>query len=642
MAKSKKSQPTPKAVGQPKKVVVKDAIWFKWLWVIPIIFAAISFSPILQNELTNWDDSEYLTNNALITKLDGQTVRKIFTEPYFGNYQPLHILSYTIEYQLYKLNPKGYHATSLFFYLIMTGLVFLFLQRLSGNKIIAFIGTMLYAVSPMHVESIAWAAERKDTLYGIFFVSALICYLNYIRKNESIVWYFATFLLFVLSLFSKVMAVSIIGPLLMLDFWYNRKNLLKIILEKIPFATLAIVIGIIQVKATAGTDTFSKVEVAFIDRIAIACHNLIRYVVYLIYPIKLSNFHPYPQGNQLSIDYYLAIPAVLLILGLAIYSKRTSKIYLFSAGFFFSTLALVLMFFAVGPTIFSERYTYISSIAFFFLLATLLYNFARKNGLSQYVILLVVLVVSIPYAAKSYARCKVWKNSYTLWTDCLSKYNYVATGWNNLGRYKGDNMKDLDGALLDLNNSIKYDPNYEIAYSNRGIVFGMKGMFNEALQDFNSALRLKPNYTEARQNRAIALMQAGKYDLALNDYDTLLINDPNNIGHLLQRGTCIRNIGKNEEAITALTKVIELDPKNSYAYSQRGTAYKAMSNNEAALSDLSKAIDLNPNDAFSLLQRSNVYYNIEKYSEANVDLDKGISLGGKPNQAFIDAVKAKL
>ncbi|MBX7227349.1 MAG: tetratricopeptide repeat protein [Chitinophagales bacterium] len=642
MAKSKKNQPIPKVVAPPKNIVAKDAIWTKWLWIIPILFAALSFSPILQNELTNWDDSEYLTNNTLITHLDGATVKKIFTEPYFGNYQPLHILSYSIEYQLYKLNPKGYHATSLLLYLIMVGLVFLFLQRLSGNKIIAFIGTMLYAVSPMHVESVAWAAERKDTLYGIFFVSALISYLNYIRKNESIVWLLITLILFALSLLSKVMAVSIIGPLLMLDFWYGRKNIAKIILEKIPFVVGAIAIGIIQVKATAGSEAFSKVDISLIDRIAIACHNLLRYVVYLVYPIKLSNFHPYPQGNELPVNYYLAIPAVLVVLGLVVYSSRKTKIYLFSAGFFFSTLALVLMFFAVGPTIFSERYTYIPSIVFFFLVATFLFHLARKNGLSQNVMLLITLLISLPYAAKSYARCKVWNNSYTLWTDCLSKYNYVATGWNNLGRYKGDNLKDLDGALADLNNSIKYDPSYEIAYSNRGIVYGMKGMYNEALQDFNNALRLKPNYTEARQNRAIALMQAGKFDLALNDYDTLLISEPNNIGHLLQRGTCIRNLGKNEEAIAALTKVIQLDPNNSYAYGQRGTAYKALGDNETALRDLSKAIELNPNDAFSLLQRSNVYYNIKKYNEANADLDKGISLGGKPNQAFIDAVKAML
>ncbi|MCX5876949.1 MAG: hypothetical protein NT087_11780, partial [Deltaproteobacteria bacterium] len=218
----------------------------------------------------------------------GQIVR-----PLRGNYQPLHILSYNIEYQLWGLNPAGYHAASLVLFLVTTSLVYYFTWLLGKkNVIIAVIATLLFSINAMRVESVAWASERKDMLYSLFYVAALISYVKYVARGhmntgaspgprfasklleidrERLKCFNYTFFFFVLSVFSKVMAVTLVGAMVMLDYYYARRFSLRLVLEKVPFALLSIFIGIVQVKATASTHTFDTSDrFNHFDRILIA------------------------------------------------------------------------------------------------------------------------------------------------------------------------------------------------------------------------------------------------------------------------------------------------------------------------------------------------------------------------------------
>ena len=203
--------------GKPKAATQKESL-YKLLWpllfILPVVFAA--YYPILDNELTNWDDPDLITDNPLIRDFSLAGIKKIFTTFYFGNYQPLHLFSYMVEYHFWQLNPAGYHAVSLVLFLITSALVYYFILQISNkNTIIAVIATLLFAVNAMRVESVAWAAERKDTLYSLFYMASLIAYVNYIFRLKEpgrglkIKYLIYAFLFFVFSLFSKVMAVSI-------------------------------------------------------------------------------------------------------------------------------------------------------------------------------------------------------------------------------------------------------------------------------------------------------------------------------------------------------------------------------------------------------------------------------------------------
>ena len=198
--KKLKGQPSAKNIAHPKSTEpINSKGNLLWIGAI-LLLTFIVFFPTLNNALTNWDDPHYLNDNPLIRSLSGQNIKKIFTEVFFGNYQPLHIFSYAIEYHFYKLNPVGYHTTSVIMHLMVTFLVFKFILLLSENNTIALITALLFGIHPLHVESVAWAAERKDLLYAMFFLGSMICYIRYIKEQQKIKF---IFLLFCFSFFQS-------------------------------------------------------------------------------------------------------------------------------------------------------------------------------------------------------------------------------------------------------------------------------------------------------------------------------------------------------------------------------------------------------------------------------------------------------
>ena len=602
-AKSKKSDTNTTGLSVSWK-----KLFFPLLILLPIIF--IAFYPCIDNDLTNWDDPSYLPENPLITSLDNAHLKRIFTENYFGNYQPLHILSYAVEYHFYGLNPKGYHATSVVMFVLACALIYWFILLISNNKNVATLTTALYGLNAMRVESVAWAAERKDLLYLIFLVAALIAYVKYIQKNESYKFLFYCFLLFTISIFSKVMAAAIVGPMIMLDYYFGRKLSVKLVIEKIPFVLLAIWVGLKQVAAVDESGTIDKSNIySFGEKLLIASRNLINYPVKMLAPVKLSAFYPYPPKtltSSLPWDFYACGIAVLVLGVIIVLSTRKTKLILFCAGFFVSTIVLVLQFVPVGPTMFSERYTLVPGIAFAFLVAMGIQNLLEKNPGSKNVILGITGVYFLFLFYTTYKRCDVWQDSLTLWDDTIEQFPNVATALNNRGKYYGEHLQKLDEALLDLNRSVIADPNYELAYNNRGIVYSIRKQYDLAIADFDKAITLKPKYTEAIHNRAIALASTKQYDRALKDF----------------------------------TKIIEDNPDKEESYVARGYTYLQLGKNMEAIGDFDKALSFNPNDGNAYLNRSQANYLLKNYKQAASDIQTAMSLGVQVDPNYINQIDA--
>ncbi|HMD13864.1 MAG TPA: glycosyltransferase family 39 protein, partial [Bacteroidota bacterium] len=196
---------------------------------------AIVYIPSLFNHFTNWDDEIYILNNPLIKNLSVDGVAKIFSTPqYMGNYHPLTLLSYAFDYHLAELQPFVYHVTNLLLHFGCTFLVFFFLIELGMQQTSSFLAALLFGIHPMHVESVAWLSARKDVLYAFFFLGALICYVRYIQRDTKR-WYILSLLLFICSIFSKAVAVSLPVVVLLIDYLLDRPFSKKSILEKIPF-----------------------------------------------------------------------------------------------------------------------------------------------------------------------------------------------------------------------------------------------------------------------------------------------------------------------------------------------------------------------------------------------------------------------
>jgi len=598
-----KTSAPPKQQAKQSQKKYGDLLWLGGI----LLLTFIVFYPALNNALTNWDDPHYLNDNPLIRKLSAENIKRIFTEVFFGNYQPLHIFSYAIEYHFYKLNPAGYHTTSVIMHLIVTALVFRFILLLSGNSTIALIAALLFGIHPLHVESVAWAAERKDLLYGMFFVGALNMYVRYIKSDGKYRLLIFSFLLFTLSIFSKAMAASLPPVLVLIDIYFARKVNARLVMEKIPFFALAFLFGYISAHTASTTGQVSLNVFNLPERILIANFNLLAYVGKLIVPINLSSFYPYPArvDGHLAYYFYIAPFVVAALLFAVIRSFKNNRVIFFGAGFFVVTIILVLQLFPVGPTIISERYSYLSSIGFFFVVAWAFVKLIKEKPAMKTVAAFALGVYCIFLSATTYARCDVWKDSITLWDNVLKQFPNVGVALNNRGNIYGKEKGDLDRAMADFNRSIQYDPTYENAYVNRGIVFCLRGNFDAAIKDFNKALELKPDYFDARFNRGIAYTQTGSIDKAIEDF------------------TILEATNKEDERV----------------YMSRGRAYSLLKKYPEALTDLNRAIQINPEYPEAYYNRASALYNMQRYQEAYADVNRTRELGYKVEDNFYETIR---
>ena len=531
MSKSPKQKPKEKKAAMP-------APKSSYTWVWPLLLALITwviYAGSLNNELTTWDDKNYINENPSIRSVDGEAIKKMFTvgpEGYvMGNYHPLTILSYAIEYQKAykpgpspKIEPRIFHVTNLVFHILNTLLVYLFVMLFTKQRVTAFITALLFAVHPMHVESVAWVSERKDVMYTFFFVAAMCTYVKYLNAEKSgVKFYMFTFALFLLSLFSKAMAVTLPIVLLLIDLLTARKFTFRVIAEKIPFFALSIVFGLIAVKAQASADAIGNfVSYSFGERIILSFYGLSLYLYKALIPLNLSCYYSYPEkvGEHLPAWLYIFPFIIMGLAFLVLRTLRTRKDIFFGAAFFLVTIALVLQILPVGGTIISERYTYIPYIGLFFIFARWMNDVMEKRVLGRSVLRPVIIgstvVVVIALCVLTIKRVEVWRDSITLWSDAIEKGSRAPAAFN--GRGDAYTMKkQYDLALKDLNRAIELQPKYPEALYNRGLAYYYLGKHEEAIRDYTRAIEVKPTLAVAYFNRSGTYFTIGQFRPALED-----------------------------------------------------------------------------------------------------------------------------
>src|ERR1051326_792480 len=250
--------------SQSKKKFISPKAKINWLFPLCIVIATlIIYFPSLKNGFTNWDDKEYVTENKDIEHFNAKEIKFEFAHEHMGNYHPLSMLSLSIDHSRAQLDPEAYHLTNLIFHLFATLMAFLFIFELLGDNVAALVAAALFALHPMHVESVAWISERKDVLYGSFLLSALWAYVRYLSEKETAKWYFIFSIFFLLSLFSKAQAVVFPVLCLLIDLYKDRGINKKTLIEKIPLFIIALIFGFEAIhaqqsfEAIQGTETYS-------------------------------------------------------------------------------------------------------------------------------------------------------------------------------------------------------------------------------------------------------------------------------------------------------------------------------------------------------------------------------------------------
>src|SRR5215204_2819253 len=525
--------------------------------LIILIVTFIAYIPSLKAGFVNWDDPDYVSGNPMIK--DISNLKMIFTRPIQGNYHPLTVLSLAINYSISGLDAWSYHLFNLLFHLFNCYLVFRLSMLLSRNNlIIAFTTSLLFGIHPMHVESVAWISERKDVLYGLFFLAGLISYTKYVDSNSR-KQYGLTILFMALSLASKPAAVIFPILLLCIDVLRSRNFNLKLLLEKIPFLMLAAVVGLLTFTAQKEKGAIDGTQIFDLStRILMGFYGIMMYVIKLIFPINLSPFYPFaPINEDLPAPYYIAPLFSVILIGLVFYSLKKNRVIAFGILFYLANLLLVLQFIPVGSAIIADRYTYLPYVGLFYIIGWLIDRYAKGNFLrSLYLIVPIILVTGI----LTFKQCSIWLNGGSLWDHAI-KTQPSARAYDNRGSLYKDEKKYQE-AIQSYNEALKINVADHEAYMLRGNVYFEMNNFDLAFSDYKNALSINPNYVTATDNLGALYGLRLQYDSALKYFNKALAINPNYTPSYKNRAIVNLELNRNEESIKDFKKYLEFNPKD--------------------------------------------------------------------------------
>ena len=639
-SRRKKSVVSPVAGKKEKGIITKNREMILLAGVV--LVTIFTYLPVLHHQFTNWDDNDYVTENPHIRMLSAVNLNYIFTKPAALNYHPLTILSLALNYRLSGTNPFSYFLVNLLLHLLNTVLVFYFILLITGrNKPLALFVAAIFAVHPMHVESVAWISERKDVLYSLFFIAALITWVFFMAKNRWY-WYLCTFVLFGFAALSK--PSSVVFPLILFvtDYLHKRKFSLRLIVEKIPFLAVSVFIGMATLHAQLGKSVVDIRYFNFVQQFLFASYGFFFYICKLIIPTGLSALHPVPVfNNSLGLPWiYFITPFInLLIVGLVWFSVRYSRLPVFGLVFYLLNIVLTLLVVQVGSAVVAERYSYLSYIGLLVGLGWLILEVAGRLKIPLRWIYTLMALFFVVCTALAVQRVPVWENSGSLWSDVISRYPENPTAYNNRGYFFVEE-KHYDQALPDFTRAIELRPAFIDALNNRGSLYRLENRHRLAIADYTKALMLDSTYIKALSGRGTAYAALGILDSALADFNKAIRINPVLADALGDRGEVYFRLGMFENAVEDCTRKIAIFPDNTPSYLNRGVAYSSLRKWDLAIKDYSFVLQTSAGNPSVYEWRGVAYSNTGSYQHAIDDFTTAIRLNPVKPSLYLNRAEA--
>lgn len=613
-----------------------------WLWLaLILLLTVLVYANAVDNDfIYQFDDDLYVTDNPDIKALNADNLYRMFTTSYVGLYLPLTMLTYAVEYHFFGLDATTYHLTNLLLHLINVWLVFLLILKIKPNTYVAALVALVFALHPMHVESVAWISERKDVLYLLFYLAAAIFYLKYIRKNSA-GNYLITLGFFVLSLLSKTIAVSLPLLLLALD-WYFGRSLAsrRVWIEKIPFFALSAAIGLLGIWFTSSAADTTTPDISWLYRPFIVADAVLMYLWKFLVPIQLKIYHYYPPtaSGVLPLRFYVSAAILLsLLVAVILLIKKSGNLkrdLILGLAIFVVPTLFVLQIIPAGRAYAADRYTYFSYVGLAYMLAVSTWQImsAQKVSLRKWrtPLIIVMALWLMALGAITQQRNTDWSDSITLFTDLIQKdpehgHPYLIRGitWYQQGK--------MELALTDYNHSILRDTTDAKAFANRASVRGIKGDYAGALRDANRALRIEPGYASAINNRAIANFYLENYKQAVADYDALIAMDSYDAGNYRKKIMVLEKIADTAALIDSYQHLMRLEPNNYLNYAKTGELFYRQDNLEKAIQYFDEALRRDASQHVLLVLRANALFGMQRFEEALNDYARYAEITGDAN-----------
>jgi tetratricopeptide (TPR) repeat protein len=637
------------------------------------VVAFAVYLPSLQNDfIAEWDDGEYVLNNPFIRSIGLAFLKWSFFDFYASNWHPLTWISHALDYALWGLNPLGHHLTSVILHAVNTFLVVVLVMRLQeaakgaapvggeasapgdrGMLITAGVTGLLFGLHPVHVESVAWIAERKDLLCALFFLLSIAGYRNYVAAvgseaaGRSIFSRFSTkgYLLslgfFILALLSKPMAVSLPVVLLILD-WYPFRRLHSIstvraaLVEKLPFVAFSLISSVLTILAQRAWGAVVEIQaVPLSSRLLVAVRSLVAYLGKMIVPVELVPYYPYPKViSILSMEFLLAFALAIGITFCCVMISEKQKGWLAAWGCYLATLLPVIGIVQVGSQSMADRYAYLPSLAPFLVLAAgtswgyeKVISRHRSRSMVMMLFIGAGIMISAGLSALTLRQVQVWKNGLSVWSYVIEKQpGKVSIAYTNLGSVY-QKAGQFDKALEYYDKALSLDPNDYLAYVNRGVIFNDVGRYDLAIESYGRAVATNPADYTAYYNRGLTYDKIGRLNDAIEDFQKatkLQAKDPwthNNLGILYSKA------GRYDQSIAAFNNAIAIEPNNPVMFINRGLSFAFSGQYPRAIEDFSMAIHLDQKNVAAYFNRGDAYVKTGSIELAVSDFSKGCSLG---------------
>jgi Flp pilus assembly protein TadD len=540
-------------------------------------------------DFVSYDDDLYVYENPHVTNgLTRDGVFWAFTTGQAGNWHPLTWLSLMLDCQLFGPRPGGLHLVNLLLHIANTLLLFTVLKKMTDALWSSAFVAAVFALHPMHVESVAWIAERKDVLSTLFWMLTLLAYVGYV-KRPGLLRYMTTILLFALGLMAKPMLVTLPFVLLLLDYWpLNRfgpqtaktsgrqsyksgpagpkfQNLYRVLFEKIPFFVLCAISSVITfLVQQSGGAVVGITALPLNSRVTNAFLSYAKYIGKMFWPQNLAIFYPFDLARFEFWQILLCILLLLFISIFVIYAGRKRRYLAVGWFWFVITLVPVIGFVQVGNQALADRYTYIPYIGLFIMIAWGLPELLSEWPYRKIAFGISIVVVLTALGISTYRQVGYWKNSFILFSHAIEvtqgnylAYNNLGNAYCNLGRYRE--------AVEAYRQAIKIKPDYAKAHNNLGNAYWNLGRHQESIEAYKQAVRKEPDYADAQYNLGNAYCNLGRYQEAIEAYQQAIKLKPDNAVAYNNLGFAYGKLGRYDEEIEAFGQAVRIKPDYAVA-----------------------------------------------------------------------------
>ncbi len=589
-----------------------------------------------------WDDLSYVIQNPYIREISWKNITAIFSRPFEGNYAPLHILSYLVEYAFWGLNPKGYHLINVLLHIFNSLFLFFLINKITGRQEVALFASLIFAVHPVQVENVAWVSEQKSLLAMAFFLPAFYLYVHD-ADFRKISFYWASVFLYGLSLLAKVSTVSLPILLLLYDLCYRKKFEKRHIINKAPYFVIAGGMSIVSIfiqTSNRGIFYFRNDPfITFLTTLVV----IKNYLLSLILPVNLSAYYSLVH-TRLSepVVFFSLLLTVSLVSG-TVYLWRKERQAGFWAAWFWAAILPNLNIIPLS-VVMADRYLYIPLIGPSVLFALALFGpvkdwilkrFPKKvNWIYATSGALVLLL-----AVTGFTRSKIWKNNLTLWTDTVTRLQH-GVPYTNLGAAYLE-VGNVAEAKKYFEKSIQVMPDYYLPFQNLGRIYLQENKLSKAEEYFLKVLSLNPQepfvpvalaniylsrgdidrafdtISEGLRNapgdpsllnlKAHILTRKGELQEPAEIYRSLTLVDPSSYVNWFNYGAVLARLGSTEEAENALKQAIKIDEKLPHAYRELVSLYEKGGRNAQAMENYEKGLTAFQDNSEALKNLSHLY-----------------------------------